>query len=88
MQTDCPKEDMRDRKMKRNNNGRMRRMKVSGKIRLRKKSYLAQGTQNLPHLKARGRREVRTRTEKKRGHNTNRSNLNTSSALVNRRTAA
>lgn len=54
MQTDCPKEDMRDRKMQRNHNGRMRRMKVSGKIRLRKKSYLTQGTQNLPHLKARG----------------------------------
>lgn len=43
MQTDCPKEDMRDSKMNRNNNGRMRRMKVSGKIRLRKKK--------LPHTR-------------------------------------
>lgn len=46
---------------KRNNNGGMRRVKVSGEIRLRKKSYLTQGTQNLPHLKARkGKKIVRT----------------------------
>lgn len=64
MQTDCPTEDMKDRKMKRKNNGRMRRTMVSRKTRLCKKSYLTQGTQNLPHLKAREkkirREEVRT----------------------------
>lgn len=56
MQTDCPTEDMRDRKMKRNNRGRMRGVTVSRKTSLHKKSYLTQGTQNLPHLKARGKR--------------------------------
>lgn len=74
MQTDCPTEDVRDRKMERSNNVqmRMRCMIVSKKMRLRKKSYLTQGTQNLPHLQAKKnkkgkqgqrRREVTTQTE-------------------------
>lgn len=86
MQTDCPTDDMRDRKMKRNNNDRMRRRMVSRKIRLRKK---------LPHTRdpefatpeSQGKKRY-AQGQKKRGHNTKRSKLNTSSALMNRRTAA
>lgn len=66
MQTDCPTEDMRDRKMKRNNNGRMRRVTVSKEMRLCKKSYLTQGTQNLPHLKAKKKEAKEDREEEKR----------------------
>lgn len=85
MQTDCPTEDMRDRKMKRNNNDRMRRRMVSRKIRLRKK---------LPHTRdpefatPESQGKKRYAQGQKRGHNTKRSKLNTSSALMNRRTAA
>lgn len=65
MQTDCPTEDMRDRKMKRNNNDRMRRRMVSRKIRLRKK---------LPHTRdpefatpeSQEKKKIRTRTEEER----------------------
>lgn len=89
MQTDCPTEDARDRKMERSNNVRMRMRCtiVSKKMRLRKKSYLTQGTQNLPHLQAK-KKNGQTRREKKRRDNTNRSKLNRSSALMNKRTAA
>lgn len=69
MQTDCPTEDVRDRKMERSNDVRMRMrcMIVSKKMRLCKKSYLTQGTQNLPHLQAKD-KKGQTRTEKKRQH--------------------
>lgn len=88
MQTDCPIEDVRDRKMERSNNVqmRMRCMIVSKKMRLSKKSYLTQGTQNLPHLQAK--KKGQTRTRKKRSDNTNRSMLHRSSALMNKRAAA
>lgn len=66
MQTDCPTEVVKDRQMKGNRNGRMRQMIMSQLIGLdeKKQSYLAQGTQNLPHLKARKKTGKQTRTER------------------------
>lgn len=61
MQTDCPTEDVRDRQMKGKRNGRMRWWDDRAKddwVRGEKKSYLTQGTQNLPHLKAREKKQT------------------------------
>lgn len=88
MQTDCPTEDMRDRKMKRNNNDRMRRGMVSRKIRFRKKLPRTRDPEfATPESQGKKKRYAQGQ-KKKRGHNTNRSKLNTSGALMNRRTAA
>lgn len=68
MQTDCPTEDVRDRKMERSDNVRMRMRCtiVSKEMRLRKKSYLTQGTQNLPHLQAEGKKGANVEREEEK----------------------